>query len=46
MVHAPVDLFANQDTSSVHSQLSQLHHQKAKQLEQESSAATEHSDAE
>ena len=43
MVHPPVDLFAQQDSSSVHSQLSQLRHQKAKQLEQES-LATEHSD--
>ncbi len=43
-MRAPVDLFGEQDSSSVHSQLSQLRHQKAKQLEQESVAATEHSD--
>ena len=41
MVHAPVDLFAHPDSSSDHSQLSQLRHQKAKQLEQESTAVTD-----
>ena len=44
MVHAPVDLFAHQDSSSDHSQLGQLRQQKARQLEQASSVATEHSE--